>query len=151
VLDRFVVLDPDFAAEPPAARIEEIKARLATALKSDAPPAFRRLWQRTAKPADDALPSPPTQVKIDNSTSESYTIIDVFARDRMGLLYTIARTLFELGLSVSLAKIGTYLDQVVDVFYVTDQHGQKIHDENWLNHIRGTLLGAIDALQREGE
>jgi [protein-PII] uridylyltransferase len=151
VLDRFVVLDPDFAAEPPAARIEEIKSRLAAALKSDAPPAFRRVWQRAAKPAADALPGPPTQVKIDNSTSENYTIIDVFARDRMGLLYTIARTLFELGLSVSLAKIGTYLDQVVDVFYVTDQQGRKIHDENWLHHIRQTLLGAIEALQREGE
>jgi [protein-PII] uridylyltransferase len=151
VLDRFVVLDPDFAAEPPPGRIEEIKTRLAAALKSDAPPAFRRVWQRTPKPATDALPAPPTQVKIDNSTSERYTIIDVFARDRMGLLYTIARTLFELGLSVSLAKIGTYLDQVVDVFYVTDQQGRKIHDENWLHHIRQTLLSAIDALQREAD
>ena len=47
----------------------------------------------------------------------------------MGLLYTIARTLFELGLSVSVAKIGTYLDQVVDVFYVTDQAGGKMTDE----------------------
>jgi [protein-PII] uridylyltransferase len=151
VLDRFVVLDPDFAAEPPTARIDEIKTRLAAALKSDAPPAFRRVWQRAAKPAAAALPALPTQVKIDNSTSEHYTIVDVFARDRMGLLYTIARSLFELALSVSLAKIGTYLDQVVDVFYVTDQQGRKIHDENWLQHIRQTLLAAIDALQREGE
>ena len=47
----------------------------------------------------------------------------------MGLLYTITRTLFELELSVSVAKIGTYLDQVVDVFYVTDQDGRKITDE----------------------
>ena len=72
----------------------------------------------------------PTRVRIDNSTSDRYTIIDVFASDRTGLLYTIARTIFELGLSVSLAKIGTYLDQVVDVFYVTDQAGRKIDDES---------------------
>ena len=59
-------------------------------------------------------------------TSNRYTIFDVFAADRMGLLYTIARSLFQSGLSVAVAKIGTYLDQVVDVFYVTDQAGQKV-------------------------
>ena len=85
----------------------------------------------------------PTRVRTDNSTSERFTIIDIFASDRAGLLYTIARTIFELGLSVSLAKIGTYLDQVVDVFYVTDQAGRKIEDEARLEQIRGRLLEAI--------
>ena len=31
VLDRFIVLDPDFAGEPTAGRIQEIEARLAAA------------------------------------------------------------------------------------------------------------------------
>ncbi len=149
VLDRFIVLDPDFSGEPTAGRIQEIEGRLAAALTSDAPPAFRRIWQSARQAPSDAVGELPTQVKIDNSTSERFTIVDVFARDRMGLLYTITRTLFEVGLSVSLAKIGTYLDQVVDVFYVTDQQGRKIHDENWLHHIRQSLLGSIDTLQRE--
>ncbi len=149
VLDRFIVLDPDFAEEPPPARVEEIKIRLSAALTKDDPPAFRRVWQRTTRPLADAVPVLPTQVNIDNSTSEHFTIVDVFALDRMGLLYTITRTLFELGLSVSLAKIGTYLDQVVDVFYITDQQGRKIHDENWLRHIRETLLSAIETHARE--
>jgi [protein-PII] uridylyltransferase len=64
-------------------------------------------------------------------------------------LFTIARTLFELGLSVSLAKIGTYLDQVVDVFYVTDQQGDKILDEHRLQEITSRLLGAIDSFAAE--
>jgi [protein-PII] uridylyltransferase len=67
----------------------------------------------------------------------------------MGLLFTIARTLFELGLSVSVAKIGTYLDQVVDVFYVTDQQGRKILDEQRLQEISSRLLGAIDLVTAE--
>ena len=86
----------------------------------------------------------PTQVRIDNNTSEKYTIVDVFTFDRMGLLYTIARTLYELELSVGVARIGTYLDQVVDVFYVTDQGGAKIVDEDRLGEIRRRLLEAID-------
>jgi [protein-PII] uridylyltransferase len=63
----------------------------------------------------------------------------------MGLLFTIARALFEMNLSVSVAKIGTYLDQVVDVFYVTDQEGRQITDENRLHEITTRLLEAINA------
>jgi [protein-PII] uridylyltransferase len=91
----------------------------------------------------------PTVVRADNSTSERFTVLDIFAADRMGLLYAISRTLFELGLSVWVAKIGTYLDQVVDVFYVTDQEGRKIENEERLQHIRTRLLHAIENLQRE--
>jgi [protein-PII] uridylyltransferase len=75
--------------------------------------------------------------------------VDVFTHDRRGLLYRIAQTLFELKLSVALAKIGTYLDQVVDVFYVTDQTGAKIEDEQRLQEINQRLLAAIENLERE--
>jgi [protein-PII] uridylyltransferase len=66
----------------------------------------------------------------------------------MGLLYTISRTLFELGLSVGVAKIGTYLDQVVDVFYVTDRQGRKIDNHERLEQIRTRLLEAIATSQQ---
>jgi [protein-PII] uridylyltransferase len=90
----------------------------------------------------------PTRVAIDNSTAERFTIVAAFAYDRMGLLYAIARTLFELGLSVSKAKIGTHLDQVVDVFYVTDQStGAKVTDEQRLSEIRQRLLKAIETAE----
>ncbi len=149
ILDRFIVQDPDYVDEPPPGRIEQLKARLSAALKSDEPPAFRRVWQRAAKPTTAKVPATPTQVRIDNTTSEHYTILDIFATDRMGLLYTITRTLFEVGLSVSLAKISTKLDQVVDVFYVTDQQGNKVHDENWLSEIRRRVHDSIAILERD--
>src|SRR5207248_9555305 len=91
----------------------------------------------------------PTQVTIDNTTAEKFTIIAAFAYDKMGLLYAITRTLFELGLSVSTAKIGTYLDQVVDVFYVTEQRtGEKVTDEDRLNDIRHRLIAAIEDVEK---
>lgn len=49
-------------------------------------------------------------------------------RDRQGLLFIIAKAIFELGLSVCKAKVATQLDQIVDVFYVTDRSGRKIMD-----------------------
>lgn len=144
VLDRFYVQDADHAGPPPQPRIDQISAALVAALKDPTgkPPVFRKLWQdRSASSA--AIQHLPTRVTFDNSTAERHTIVAIFAYDRMGLLYAIARTLFEQGLSVSKAKIGTHLDQVVDVFYVTDQQGNKVTDERRLVEIRQALMDAI--------
>lgn len=142
VFDRFNVVDPDFAAEPPPERIDEVCQALRSSLTNPAKPTFRRVW-RAGRERLAKLPVLPTRVQIDNSTSDRFTIIDVFAADRTGLLYTIARSLFRSALSVAVAKIGTYLDQVVDVFYVTDQAGRKIIDETQLGEIRARLLDDI--------
>ncbi len=147
VLDRFRVLDPDFAGEPPLERLQEVDERLKHSLTSGQPPAFRRLWKASAGIVSQELQQMPTRVRLDNSTSERFTVVDVFASDRMGLLYTISKTLFDNGLSVSLAKIGTYLDQVVDVFYVTDQRGEKIEDEARLEMIRQAVMDSIQKLE----
>jgi [protein-PII] uridylyltransferase len=144
VIDRFWVHDPDFAGEPPRHRLEEIKQSLIQALLNpNKPPSFRRTWHIGGEPS---LPVPgvPTRVNIDNSTSQEFTIIDIFTHDRTGLLYAVTRTLFELGLSVGRAKIGTFLDQVVDVFYVTDPQGLKIREESRLEEIRRQLIDVVE-------
>jgi [protein-PII] uridylyltransferase len=149
VFDRFYVHDPDFAGEPPRARIDEVCRALSDSLTNPtSKPTFRRVWRAGEQRRQATLPMKPTQVRIDNSTSDRYTILDIFAADRMGLLYTIARSLFQAGLSVALAKIGTYLDQVVDVFYVTDQAGSKITDEGQLAEIRDRLLLDLAEFER---
>jgi [protein-PII] uridylyltransferase len=145
ILDRFYVQDNDFVGEPPPDRFLRVGKTLVDALEnpSDAPPSFRQTWQAGKSTVAESLELMPTRVAIDNSTSQEYTILDVFTHDRIGLLYTMTRTLYELGVSVSIAKISTYLDQVVDVFYVTDNEGQKIEDEAYLGEIRGRLLQAL--------
>lgn len=152
VLDRFYVQDQDYSGPPPQARLDEICRSLVAALteRADKPPVFRRLWQgRRSSPS--TTQHLPTRVTVDNRTAERFTILATFAYDRMGLLYAITRTLFEMGLSVSKAKIGTHLDQVVDVFYVTDRAtGRKITDAARLADIRQRLLAAIEAVPQEG-
>jgi len=151
VLDRFYVHDQDYFGPPPAQRIDEVCRALEAALKegSEKPPVFRKLWQQRPGAPATAIQHLPTRVTIDNTTAEKYTIIAAFAYDKMGLLYAITRTLFELGLSVSTSKIGTYLDQVVDVFYVTDQRsGQKVFDDNRLEQIRHRLISAIEEVEK---
>lgn len=145
VLDRFYVLDGDFEGPPPPDRIDDVCHTLKACLQINAekPPAFRRVW---GAGIDAELPIQPTRIRFDNSTSPTCTILDVFTHDYRGLLYTLTRTIFDLGLSVSVAKIGTHVDQVVDVFYVTDAAGNKITDNTRLTEIEGQLREAIDGL-----
>ncbi len=56
----------------------------------------------------------------------------------------ITRAIFDLGLSVHAAKISTKLDQVVDVFYVTDQAGVKIDDPGRCTLISETVTARIE-------
>ena len=151
VFDRFSVQDPDFRGEPPLSRIEDVCRSLTRALQARdyRAPVFRRLWGAAPTLPMQSVAPLPTRVLCDNSTSDRYTILDIFAANRMGLLYTITHTLFELGLSVAAARIGTYLDQVVDVFYVTDQSQHKLEEGDRLNEVRRRLLDAIANLEQQ--
>jgi [protein-PII] uridylyltransferase len=144
-LDRFYVQDGDYRGEPPVERYQTVTNAIVRALTDDAnqPPTFRRTWHDRNQARSQKLTGLPSKVRIDNTTSDLYTIIDVFAHDRPGLLYRITRTVYELHLSVATARIGTYLDQVVDVLYVADPSGSKIEDEDRLATIRQRLLEAI--------
>lgn len=143
VLDRFWVHDPDYAGQPPPERLDQVNRSLVESLLSPAAaPTFRCTW--TPGGAQPAPHAAQTRVLIDNTTSAGFTILDIFTLDRRGLLYAITRAIFELGLSVGRAKIGTYLDQVVDVFYVTDAQGRKVEDAQRLHAIRRRLLEVIE-------
>ncbi|MBI3302126.1 MAG: ACT domain-containing protein, partial [Deltaproteobacteria bacterium] len=83
----------------------------------------------------------PTEVTVDNTSSPHYTVIDLTAPDRMGLLFTITYALFQLGVVIHLAKITTNVDQVLDVFYVTGSTGAKVADPDGLaNALRNQLV-----------
>jgi len=145
VVDTFQVIDPDYEGEPPADRRRTVGEQVASVLKG---------WDHV----DDVLrrgarlnltrpmPKAPeaTEVRIDNQTSDGFTIIDVFADDRQGLLYVITNAIFRLGLSIHAARISTRLDQVADVFYVTDLYGKKLNDREYVERLRRGIEKAIE-------
>ena len=94
---------------------------------------------------EKAKPTVPARVEIDNEVSSDYTVIDIYAHDKVGLLYSITSTLTKLGLYIGVSKISTKVDQVADVFYVKDASGQKICEPAKLDEIRRELLAAIDS------
>ncbi len=93
-------------------------------------------------PAGTTVVASPT-VEFDNTTSDQFTIIDITARDRVGFLYHVARTLFELNLDICSAKIVTEGSRVMDAFYVTDLFRRKIDDSARLIKIKDALTSVI--------
>ncbi|MDF1750538.1 MAG: hypothetical protein P1V34_16880 [Alphaproteobacteria bacterium] len=85
----------------------------------------------------------PPRVLIDNRASATHTVIEVNGRDRPGLLYRITSTLVEQRLQIAIAKISTYGEQVVDVFYVKDTFGLKVEHAGRLDQIRQALRYAL--------
>jgi [protein-PII] uridylyltransferase len=85
----------------------------------------------------------PPRVVVDNKASATHTLIEVNGRDRPGLLFDVTSALTALGLSIGTARIATYGERVVDVFYVKDVFGHKVDEEHKLKRIRERLLAAL--------
>ena len=85
----------------------------------------------------------PAQVSVSNAISEKFTVIEVSGLDRIGLLYALTREISDLSLTIGSAHIGTYGEKAVDVFYVTDLTGQKIHVKARQKKIHDALMGVF--------
>jgi [protein-PII] uridylyltransferase len=147
VVDTFQVSDPDYAGVTPVERRASIAETIVRVLKGEEE--VERLMSRNTRLLSvRRLPTVryATEVQVLNELSDRFTIIDVYAEDTQGLLYAIGRSIFQLGLSVHAARISLRqeIDQVADVFYVTDQQGAKIKDHARLEAIRATIKKDID-------
>lgn len=89
-----------------------------------------------------------TEIRLHDDSTQA-TIIEVFTRDRVGVLYAITQTLAELGLDISLAKVSTEGEKVADVFYVT-RAGKRITDDVERALILQRLRVAVDTWELRG-
>lgn len=137
-LSRFVVRHDQFdVARLQKQMVLGTSGRLALAARvSERRHTYARSFKRTS--ASPVLP----QVSFDNQTSSHATVIEVSCRDTIGLLYRISRSLSELGIAISTARIQTIGDRVVDAFYVTNE-GDKIIDENHISETERAILYSI--------
>ena len=102
--------------------------------------ALHRAQQRRER---SRVPLKPDEVVVDNTSSDRYTIIEVYTSDRPGLLYAITHTLLQLQLQVFLAKISTRVDQVADIFYVRTMDGRRVEDPEQIEEIKQALLFSL--------
>jgi [protein-PII] uridylyltransferase len=151
-LDTFWVQDPAGAAMPRDERLAQLPSRIEDSLSGKINPE-RALKGRERLPERTRVFTVRPRVLIDNNASATHTMIEINGRDRPGFLYDVTRTLAELNLQINTAKIATYGERVVDVFYVKDVFGMKVEHERKLAEIRerigavigeGTESGAAD-------
>ncbi len=87
---------------------------------------------------------------VTNSWSDRHTVIEVSGLDRPGLLHDLTAEISALNLNIASAHIATFGERAVDVFYVTDAHGEKITDTALHSDIREKLLDAFKQQKRLG-
>ena len=140
MIDTFQVTDPEGNLCDYEEAWERVLDALRTALMSGERPPEPSLY--ASPPARTDIVAP--QVVFDNETSNTFTIIDITARDRVGFLYQVAKTLYTLNLDIGSAKIVTEGCCAMDAFYITDLLRNKIVDPVRIEKIRSTLLKVIE-------
>ncbi len=109
---------------------------------------LRERLERKATPSILTRPGPPAGppgVRVDNETSDFFTLVEVFAHDRVGLLHDVTRTLTGLGLNILIARISTKADQAADTFYVRKLDGSKVGDIKEMERIKEALSSVLTA------
>jgi [protein-PII] uridylyltransferase len=86
----------------------------------------------------------PSKVRITNDESDFYTIADIRANDRIGLLHALTDAVARQGHEVFISKAGTVLDQVQDTFYLKSADGKKIVDPHALDVLACALEAAAE-------
>jgi [protein-PII] uridylyltransferase len=122
-------------------RIERVISRLEAVLAGDEDVEDllqRRINERRLAPRP--TPSVERSVRVHQDQSDAFTVIEVRAPDRVGLLYEIAKTLWKAGVSTHFSKIDSLGTKIIDTFYVESLDGGKLDDD--------AVDAVVDALER---
>ncbi|MGD1031346.1 MAG: [protein-PII] uridylyltransferase [Opitutaceae bacterium] len=85
---------------------------------------------------------PPT-VDVYNELSMQRTIVEIQARDQLGLLYRLAKTISERGFDITFARIGTERGVAIDTFYIENESHDRVEGVERLHGLRDALVEVI--------
>jgi [protein-PII] uridylyltransferase len=141
-LEVYRVTSPGGSADDRRERWERLEGTLERVLGKRV--AVAELIAQQRRPVGKERPplrSPPIVV-VRNDVSDFYTVIDITADDRLGLLHDLTRTLSEQGLEIYVSKATTVLDQVADTFYVKNAEQKRLTEPQAIAKLREALLAA---------
>ncbi len=152
VLSVFRVCDTKGGAVADPRAFELVEQTLRSALDDDSFD-FRPLIEKATRQSRRRLAPGiefPTRISVDNETHPAYTLIEIQASDRLGLLYDILTCLDHEGVSIALSRINTQDGAAIDTFYVVDRStAAKIMDRDRIRtireHLTSTILGRATA------
>ncbi|PYL69097.1 MAG: [protein-PII] uridylyltransferase [Verrucomicrobia bacterium] len=86
----------------------------------------------------------PTRIAIDNKTHPTYTLIEIQAPDRLGMLYDVLSCLDRENILIPLSRINTQAGAAIDTLYVVDgANHAKITDSHRIRVTQQHLKNAI--------
>ncbi|WP_374368017.1 [protein-PII] uridylyltransferase [Dongia sp.] len=150
-LDTFFVQDTEGGPFDQPARLAKLTATIRLVLEQPQ----RTLAQldalpQLANPAARNFPIIP-RVLIDNRASATHTVVEVNGRDRRGLLHRLTAALTRLNFQIFSAKVSTFGHRAVDVFYVKDQFGLKVENDERLKALRAALMDVLTEIEEPAE
>ncbi len=139
-LDTFIVLEENGENISGRDRKKEIQSLLHTNLSVFDQPikSVSRIKSRKLK----NFPIP-TRVSFSQDDKNGRTIMEVTATDRAGFLSAIGSALEQCDTRLQSAKIATYGERIEDIFFITDQHNQKIMDEARHETLRNAIIESV--------
>ncbi|MCX7719244.1 MAG: [protein-PII] uridylyltransferase [Candidatus Sumerlaeaceae bacterium] len=126
IIDIFQVTDARGNRLPQGFRLDRLMNDLNRVLLGKAKAEEVFVIRHPARPRLDASAVKPAQILVDNEASPDFTVIEVKAPDRPGLLYDVTSAFACNRCNIHLALITTEAYRVVDVFYVTDLDYNKL-------------------------
>ncbi len=153
-IDTFHVIDPARGGVVQNARVQESFAHAvddALVGQGDLYPAIveqakkhaaSRLFSTAAEGGIHTASFPPT-VDVYHELSMQRTIVEIQARDEIGLLFRLAKTISDHGYDITFARIGTERGVAIDTFYIEDASHQTAADNTRLHALRDALQEII--------
>jgi [protein-PII] uridylyltransferase len=89
---------------------------------------------------------PPT-VDVYHEISMQRTIVEVQARDQIGLLYRLAKAIFDFGFDITFARIGTERGVAIDTFYIESANHEPSRTPTGCSGLRAALTEVISPAQ----
>jgi len=142
-LDTFYVRDPQGGPFDRPERLARISAAIEGTLAGQVKPDQELAKRKPKLPSRLRVFKVTPRVLIDNKASARATVVEVNGRDRPGLLYELTLALTRLQFMIHGARIATYGERAIDVFYVQDALGDKIESPAKLKRIRERLLATF--------
>ncbi|MHB1670358.1 [protein-PII] uridylyltransferase, partial [Thiomonas sp.] len=144
-LDTFIVLDESHAfAHSPDAH-QDLGEHLRAIIDGEAV-SVPRFGLRHHGARHRFFAQNPVVVTVDNAALQRYTLLEVTAADRLGLLYQVGEVLLALHLSIHGAKVSTFGERVEDTFFILDENGKKLAAAQ-RERLRSALLDALQQVR----
>jgi len=104
---------------------------------------FNSRYSTVSAPSDALHSSFPSTVEVYHELSMQRTIVEIQAHDQIGLLYLMAKAIYDHGFDITFARIGTERGIALDTFYIENVNHEASEDTGRLHALRDTLSAIV--------